>query len=331
VFPTADPIYTSAIVERRMQSHERRADGESMGRMGTILVATRNGLHTFDDGHSRREDHAGRPVTALGRSGTGVWGIVDTSEVWHANGAGWARVTDLDSLRATCVAAIDTDVFVGSSQARLFRLDGETLEPVIAFDGAEGRETWHTPWGGPPDTRSIANWDDDVYVNVHVGGILRSDDRGGTWTPTIEVDADVHHVTTADGMVLAACAGGLAVSTDRGTAWTYRIDGLEARYARSVAVCGGTVLVSTSNGPRGGRAAVYRGDISGGAFDRCREGLPEWFDDNIDTYCLDALPDGSLAAFGTSDGRLYGSTDEGGSWSQLASGLAAVQRVLVLP
>jgi hypothetical protein len=105
----------------------------------------------------------------------------------------------------------------------------------------------------------------------------------------------------------------------------------EARYSRGVAVCGGTVLLSASNGPRGGRAAVYRGDVPGGAFERCLEGLPEWFKDNIDSYCLDALPDGSLAAFGTSDGRLYGSTDEGAAWNELASGLPPVQRVLVLP
>ena len=300
--------------------------------MGTILVATTDGLRTFDDdGRSRREDHPGRSVTALGRADAEAWGILDASELWHATVDGWSHVTDLGSLHATCVTAIDPDVFVGTSQARLFRLVGEVLEPLVAFDRADGRETWYTPWGGPPDTRSIANWEDDIYVNVHVGGILRSDDRGERWTPTIDIDADVHHVTTAEGMVLAACAGGLAVSTDGGATWTYRIDGLEARYSRCVAVCGGPVLLSTSDGPRGGGAAVYRADIHGGIFDRCREGLPEWFDDNIDTYCLDALPDGSFAAFGTSDGRLYGSTDEGGSWIEFASGLPSVQRVLILP
>jgi hypothetical protein len=52
--------------------------------------------------------------------------------------------------------------------------------------------------------RSIANWDDDLYANVHVGGILRTADGGETWTPTIDIDADVHHVTTAEGIVLAA-------------------------------------------------------------------------------------------------------------------------------
>ena len=300
--------------------------------MPRILVATRDGLHTLDeDGQPGGVDHAGRSVTALGRAGTEYWAVVDASELWRAAGADWSHVSDLDALRATCVAGIGADVFVGSSEARLFRLAGDQLEPVLAFDHAEGRETWHTPWGGPPDTRSMANWNDDIFVNVHVGGILRSDDGGATWTPTIEVDADVHHVTTAAGTVLAACAGGLAVSTDRGVTWAYRTDGLEARYSRAVAVCGGTVLLSTSNGPRGGRAAVYRGRLAGGTFERCRDGLPEWFDDNIDTYRLEALPDGALAVFGTSDGRAYGSTDEGATWSELASGLPPVQRVLVLP
>ena len=289
-------------------------------------------MRTFgEDGEPRWQDPVGRSVTSLGRAGEEFWAIVDASELWHATGAEWSHVTDLHALRATCVTAFGADVFVGSSEARLFRLAGDMLEPVIAFDLAPGRETWYTPWGGPPDTRSMANWGDDIYVNVHVGGILRSDDDGETWAPTIDVDADVHHVTTTERMVLAACADGLAVSTDRGATWAYRTDGLEARYSRAVAVCGGAILLSTSNGPRGGRAAVYRGDLSGTTFERCRTGLPEWFDDNIDTYCLDALPDGSLAAFGTSDGHLYGSTDEGATWNELASGLPQVQRVLVLP
>lgn len=46
-------------------------------------------------------------------------------------------------------------------------------------------------------------------------------------------------------------------------------------------------------------------------------GLAEWFDDNIDTYCLDALNDGSYAAFGTGDGPIYGSDDGGLTWLEL--------------
>jgi hypothetical protein len=300
--------------------------------MPTVLVATRSGLLTFDDdADSPRPSHPGRSVTALGRAGDRWWAILEEAELWRGDAGGWTHVTSLDGLRATCVVEIGSDVFVGSSEARLFRLLDDRLEPVVEFDRAEGREAWYTPWGGPPDTRSIANWDEHVYVNVHVGGILRTDDGGASWVPTIDIDADVHHVTTAEGMVLAACAGGLSVSTDRGVTWSTRTDGLDARYSRAVAVCGDAVLVSASNGPRGGKAAVYRGPLAGGAFERCVDGLPPSFDDNIDTYCLEAFPDGSFAAFGTSGGTVFASTDQGATWEELASGLLPVKRVLVMP
>jgi hypothetical protein len=300
--------------------------------MPRILVATEDGVAVFDhDGRQLGQELAGRSVTALGRMREDVWAIVGGAGLWRWSQASWSHVASLEGVRGTCVVGIAHDVFVGTSEARLFRLAGESLEPVTSFDDAPGRSGWYTPWGGPPDTRSIANWDTDIYVNVHVGGILRTDDGGGTWTPTIDVDADVHHVTTAKGMVLAACAGGLSVSTDRGESWTTRTDGLDARYSRAVAVCGDAVLVSASNGPRGGNAAVYRGPLAGGAFERCVDGLPPSFDDNIDTYCLEAFPDGSFAAFGTTEGKVFASTDQGATWDEFASGLLPVKRVLVMP
>jgi hypothetical protein len=297
-----------------------------------VLVASQEGLHPFDDrGVARPLQLAGRAVTGLAPRGPELWAAVDGSELWFATGDEWNHVADLPGLRIASIAATDADVFVGSAEARLFRVVGDRLEPVAAFDRADGRSSWYTPWGGPPETRSLSEWDDDLYVNVHVGGIQRTDDRGEHWTPTIDIDADVHQVATAEGSVLAACAGGLAVSEDRGATWIIRADRLEAPYSRAVTVCGDVVLVSASRGPRGGRSAVYRGALASGGFERCRDGLPEWFDDNIDSSCLDALPDGSFAAFGTSDGQLFGSRDTGSSWIELASGLPAVRRVLVLP
>jgi hypothetical protein len=297
-----------------------------------VLVASREGLHAFDDrGAPAPVQLVGRAVTTLAPHGRDLWAAVDGSELWRASGEEWSHIADLADHRIACIIATHADVYVGSSEARLFRVAGGGLEPIAAFDGADGRSSWYTPWGGPPDTRSMSEWDDDLYVNVHVGGILRTDDRGEHWTPTIDIDADVHQVATAEGLVLAACAGGLAVSEDRGATWTLRADGLETPYSRAVAVCGDDVLVSASGGPRGGRSAVYRGTLAGGGFERCRDGLPEWFDDNIDSMCLDALPEGSFAAFGTLDGQLFGSRDGGSSWTALASGLPVVLRVLVLP
>jgi hypothetical protein len=171
-----------------------------------------------------------------------------------------------------------------------------------------------------------------VYVNVHVGGILRSIDRPagpdglGSWEPTVDIDADVHQVLahpTVPGLVFAAAAIGFGTSRDGGATWAFTDDGLHASYLRSVAVAGESVLVSASTGPGSRRAALYRRSVgSGGAFERCRDGLPEWFRSNVDTYCLAAA--GPAVVAGTDDGVVYRSGDEGRRWETLADGLPAV-------
>jgi hypothetical protein len=298
--------------------------------MGRIYVGTTDGIWVFEDDRAIEPELAGRRVSALARHGAERWAILDDREVRRTEAGAWtsASVTLLN-VDLPCIASTDAGVLVGVGGAHLARLTDKGLETVAAFDGVEGRERWYTPWGGPPDVRSIAEDDDAVYVNVHVGGIVRSRDAGETWEPTIDIDADVHRVWAGAPGVLAACARGLAMSTDGGDTWTIRDDGLFARYCRGVTVCGDAVLLSASSGPRGGRAAVYRGRVTGGPFERCTAGLPEWFDANIDSAWLDATPE--LAAFGTVDGRVFESADAGATWNEVASGLPGIECVLVSP
>ena len=295
-------------------------------------MGTADGLHRFDlSSGSRRVEHDGREVTHVGPEGWELWAILDGHEIVHTAGVEWwFSVARMKGLQARCIAYTRAGVVVGTSSAHLCRIAGEGVERVDAFEHAPARKEWFTPWGGPPETRSLTEDGDTVYVNVHVGGILRSQDHGESWQPTIEIGADVHQVTTGHGNVYAAGAGGLSVSGDKGATWRISDEGLHAPYCRAVAVCGDTVLLTASTGPRGGRSAVYRGPVDGSSFERCDGGLPGWFGNNIDTYCLDAKPDGSLAAFGSNDGRVFTSTDRGRSWSQLAKGLPEVRRVLVI-
>jgi hypothetical protein len=46
---------------------------------------------------------------------------------------------------------------------------------------------------------------------------------------------------------------------------------------------------------------------------------------------VDALNDGSFAAFGTTDGDVFSSEDAGSTWTRAASGLPPVQHLLVVP
>jgi hypothetical protein len=297
--------------------------------MARILIGTRDGLRELDPGgRPGAVWHAGRRVTAVAPEGWELWAVLDGREIWHTAGVDWwFRVAELDGLRANCMADTRAGVVIGASEGRLLRVAGEGVEPVTGFERAEGRERWYTPWGGPPDVRTVSEDRDAVYVNVHVGGILRSRDHGETWQPTIDLHADVHCVLARPGRALAACGRGLAVSYDSGDTWRLHTDGLHATYCRAVAVCGDVVLLSVADGPGGGHGAVYRGGP--GSLERCRSGLPEWFEDNIDSLCFDAVPRGDLAAFGTADGRVFASTDQGATWGEVASGLPSVECLLV--
>jgi hypothetical protein len=305
---------------------------DHMGGMARILVGTTDGIHEVgDSGRRGAIRHPGRDVTMVAPEDNQLWAILDGREIWHTAGMDWSHVADMDGLQATCLAGTRAGLVVGTSEAHLFRVAGEGLEPVASFDEAPRRERWFTPWGGPPDTRSVSEDDEAVYVNVHVGGILRSVDSGRTWQPTLPIECDVHKVLARPGRLYAASARGLGVSPDRGDGWTFHDEGLHAAYCRAVAVCGDALLLSAAEGPSGRRSALYRGTLDGASLRHGGRGLPEFFDAHIDSLCLDAVPSGELAAFGLPDGSVYASADQGESWELAASGLPRINSILTVP
>lgn len=296
-----------------------------------ILVGTERGLWQLRGDTLEPVDAlATHDVTALACDRTGTWAVVDDRTLWatHHEDA-WEVLASVDGPAATCVArATPNDLLVGTERAHLLRLQGHRLLRVESFETVEGRDDWYTPWGDPADVRSISvSADGTLYVNVHVGGIVRSRDRGTSWTPIVDIEADIHQVLvhpTRSAVVLAAAAAGFGISRNGGDSWEFITTGLPAHYARAVATSGDAVLVSVSTGPRGRRAALYRKPLQGVAgFERCAQ-LP-WFDGNIDTACLAAA--GPLVVFGTADGRLFRSTDSGEQWELLSKRLPAVRCV----
>jgi len=296
-----------------------------------FLIGTTSGLHEFDLAGVGRTLHlAGHEVDALSPDGDGWLAITDGRQLWRSPPSGsWELVAEALSLRANSLCPSPSGLLVGTSEAHLLRLAGDALEPVEAFDGAEGRDDWYTPWGGPPDVRSISrDQDGTIYANVHVGGIVRSTDDGASWRPTIDIHADVHQVLAPgghSGLVLAACGDGFATSTDGGDTWKFENDGLHAVYCRAVAVGDGMLYLSASLSHRGQRAALYRRPLEGGPFEKCSDGLPEWFSNNIDTLCVAAS--GAEVAFGTGEGEVFVSTDSGKSWKACATDLPPVRSV----
>jgi hypothetical protein len=296
-----------------------------------ILVGTESGLWDLRGEALEPVDaFAARTVTALARNGADIWAIVDGRTLWHGAAGRWKERAALGERAATCMAATADSLLIGTAEAHLLRVVGERVEPVEAFETVDGRDEWHTPWGDPADVRSIAvARDGTIHVNVHVGGVVRSRDGGRSWTPTVDIEMDVHqviaHPVRAE-VVLAAAYEGFGISRDGGDSWQFITGGMHAHYARAVAVSNETVLVSASTGPRGRRATLYRKPLDGTtAFTRC-EGLP-WFDDNIDTACLAA--DGALVVFGTGDGRVFRSLDGGAHWELVTKGLPTITAVTI--
>jgi photosystem II stability/assembly factor-like uncharacterized protein len=299
-----------------------------------ILVGMEGGMREFDLGERpAREAFVGRTVTALARDASHAWALIDGREVWAEDGERWQKRATVEGPAATCLAPDAQGLLVGTETAHLLRLTGDRLEAVESFDRVDGRETWHTPWGDPADVRSLAvdPAEGTIYVNVHVGGVVRSRDGGRTWTPTLDIDVDVHQVIVHPSRprtVLVAAFDGFGVSRDGGDSWSFVIAGLHAHYARAVAMSDEAVLLTASTGPGGRRSALYRKSLDGSdEFERCRQGLPEWFTDNIDTACLATA--GPLVVFGTEDGRLYCSADGGAAWKLLAKGLPSVRSALI--
>jgi hypothetical protein len=294
-----------------------------------VLVGTKDGL--LELGARSRTHLSGHRITAVSADRGEWWVAVDERGIWRT-GAGrrWEQVAESADHPVTCLLRRPGGLLVGTEGAHLLRLEGRALRPVESFDTAPGRRRWYTPWGDPADTRSLSpDAAGRVYVNVHVGGIVRGLHDGGqtgSWQATVDIDADVHQVLAhpaVPGLVFAAAAIGFGTSRDGGDTWTFTTDGLHASYLRAVAVAGESVLVSASTGPGSRRAALYRRRVASDApFERCRDGVPEWFRQNVDTYCLAAA--GPTVVAGTDDGVVYRSRDEGRRWETLAEGLPSV-------
>lgn len=229
-----------------------------------------------------------------------------------------------------CLASTATGAVVGTARARLFIVDEAVamVAPDESFDGIPSRDQWYTPWGGPPDTRSLGvDESGTVFVNVHVGGVWRGD--GDDWTEVIERDADTHQVLAVDGAVVVAAAIGFGQSDDRGDSFHWSTDGLHDSYCRAVAVADRYALVTASGGPNSRQGAVYRRplDAREDAFVKCHDGLPEWFGGNIDTFQLAAF--GSTVALAAPDGAVFLSDDAGASWDRLIDGLGQIRALAV--
>jgi hypothetical protein len=272
-----------------------------------LLVGMREGLLDLDTGQTLVGGHS---VTALA-PGLRRWhALLDRHVVIRLDDGEVMTVGTLPADDGQSLAVLaDGTVVVGRTGARL-AIVGAQVENVSAFEQVSDRDHWKNPANVTPDTRSMATSGDDLWVNVHVGGLWHSGDRGESWHGVIEPGADIHEVRAENGSVAVAAAVGFGWSSDSGKTWSWNTEGLHDSYLRAVCVDGETAYVSASDGPFTKHGTVYRARL-GSAFVRCEEGLPEWFVGNVDTGHLDAAGGRAVIGFGE---EVHVSEDGGESW-----------------
>jgi hypothetical protein len=294
-----------------------------MGPMGPmIFTGTADGLYEISlDGNITQHALAGTEVGAV----SGDWAIVD-GVVRSLSGHRTLELPEGLVPRCLLGAAGDTCI-VGTSSARLFETDASSIRPVESFDDIPQRKDWSTPWGGPPDTRSLALGPKGILVNVHVGGVWRSEGSG--WFEVVPASRDAHQVVAVESTVAVAAAAGVGQSGDGGATWTWSTEGFHAPYCRAVTIADGWLLASASDGPGTKRGAVYRRPLDDPKkpFVSCggQGELPKYFPSNVDTFELVAA--GDLVAVGTASGELYLSDDAGAAWRLVNDALPGVRCV----
>jgi hypothetical protein len=303
--------------------------------MNGILVATASGCRVFSSSGEGPTELAGRLVSALAPEiGGTCLAVVDKQDIWRrsANGA-WSKVATT-GIWLQSIVSVGGTLFGGAmDEAAMVRISpGGEVERLKSFDDVPGRSEWIA--GGPPlGVRALTATADGrvILAAVHVGGIPRSSDGGGTWTPTIPIMFDVHEVCshpTLPNIVAAAAAVGLCVSRDGGRNWNVLSEGLELTDSLAAAALPDEVLFSIQDGPFAKRSQVWRWRIGGGIVEQVRDGLPQWLDGKIDTAHIAAS--GRQAAIVDGGGNLWLSRTGSSGWERVSTDLSYAFGLLVL-
>ena len=262
--------------------------------------------------------------------------IVDWHEVWTFVSGNWDKIISADTKLNTLCWTYDKRLLIGTEKARLAWVSDSKLAFIDSFDTVPERKFWKTPWGGPPDVRSLsASADGTLYANIHVGWIVCSTDNGKSWKSINNgLEIDVHQVSTHPSkpeIVFAATADGFYLSKDYGETFSHSNSGMPYCYQRACACFTekDVYLVSTSRGPHGqADALVYRSENDGKTWEHVN-GLPEKIKDNIDTYQIIVI-NGANAIIIVNNRDLYKTSNFGKNWEPLRQYQVSLYSALVV-
>jgi photosystem II stability/assembly factor-like uncharacterized protein len=248
-------------------------------------------------------------------------------------------------------------VYAGVEDAALFRsVDGgstwEELSGLREHDTASG---WAPGAGGMCLHSIILDPSDPerIYVAISAAGSFRSDDGGKSWRPinrglvseglpdpSPEVGHCVHKIAmhpSRPNVLFMQKHWDVMRSDDAGDSWTEVSGNLPTDFGFPIAVNSNepnTIYVvpiesDSYHYPPEGKLRVYRSRTGGGEWEALTKGLPQkdcYVNVLRDAMAVDTL-DTCGVYFGTTGGQVYGSNDNGDSWTAIVRDLPAVLSV----
>ncbi|HEV7593972.1 MAG TPA: exo-alpha-sialidase [Gemmatimonadaceae bacterium] len=247
-------------------------------------------------------------------------------------------------------------LYCGVEPAALFesRDGGDTWEPNQGLLNHEHQPKWQ-PGGGGLCLHTIVldpTNSNRMLVAMSTGGVYRSDDGGRSWRArNVGVRAQfmpeehrypefgqcvhkvVHH-PSRPGRLFLQNHWGLYRSDDWGDNWVDIANGVPSDFGFAMQMHPhdpDTVYIvpieaDVFRATPGAKLRVYRTRNAGASWEPLTKGLPQ--SDAYENVLRDALTADSLDAagiyFGTRSGKLYGSRDEGASWTEIANALPPI-------
>lgn len=326
-----------------------------------ILAGTSKGLYRIE-GESATAVLQARNVRELSAVGTrvfagtesGLFVSEDRGKTWQSAGLAGLAIWQL---RAGADAKV---LYAGVEPAALYRSDdgGRNWREIESLKRVPEAAQWCIPLDPPLPGRARAlaidpNNPDRIWVGVEVGGMLRSDDAGETWSVNKPGDnPDIHMLSVhpANSKTLFVSTGygrfngvaemiegnaGVFRSDDAGASWRYAWHGVTPRYSRPMCidprsphvltVASAPTAFSSNRDEGGANAMLYRSDNGGQSWRSLCDAAHSPSTANFHGLAPDPAHAGGVIV-GTDSGEVWRVSADC-QWTRLAEGLPVVQSV----
>ena len=295
--------------------------------------------------------------------GASIWRSTDLGETWQQSSEGLNYGDGPMKLsKVSGLTAANGRIFAGAENPGVFesRDGGATWSVLSTIEGRPERPKWNDPENQPPGhlgVPAILQHPDDPkrwFAIVQGIGIFETADDGATFTPRNKgLRADwpledpaigycVHKLVRSpqdSNRLYQQNHVGTHRSDDGGLTWTEISAGLPTEFGFAAGVHPHdrdtffTTVLDPGHGRTmpDGRAAVWRTRDAGSTWERLGNGLPQ------ENAYLGILREGMAVDthdepgvyIGTSTGQLFGSNDEGDTWTEIAGYLPSITSVEV--